>query len=65
MNNLSLAQWNKVGFVTRVSGLKFVKENNIRKKKNQSIPQLLQEIKRERIAKKKTNDVFYRKNIYL
>lgn len=55
MDTITLAQWQKIGFNTKVAGMKFVKESGIRKGRNQSIPNLLQEIRRARIDIKNQN----------
>ncbi len=53
MNTIKAEQFQKIGFARKVDALKFIKEQNIRKERNESIPHLLKRIKQARIASKK------------
>lgn len=53
MSYISAAMFRAIGFVSRVDGLKFIKENSIRKLKNEDPEKYLQRVKRVRIDDKK------------
>lgn len=53
MSYVSAAMFRAIGFVSRVDGLKFIKENSIRKMKSETPEKYLQRVKRVRIDDKK------------
>jgi hypothetical protein len=55
MSYISAGMFRAIGFISRSDGLKFIKENSIRKLKNEDPEKYLQRIKRVRIDNKKKN----------
>ncbi len=55
MNTLKLADFQKIGFDTKVAGVKFIKDNKLRKSPKESLPQFLKRVKALRIYQKKEN----------
>jgi hypothetical protein len=53
MSYISAAMFRAIGFVSRVDGLKFIKQNGIRKTKNEDPEKYLQRVNRVRIDEKK------------
>lgn len=54
MNSIPADKFIKIGFISKTAALEFAKANEIKKGRNQSIPQFLQDLKKARIANKKT-----------